>query len=281
MNRFDEILNQLRRHKEKIDKIVSHYRRSCAEKQEQYSETYYKLEQAKILGTARGNILGEQEDTRHSINLIIEEIQDDLKKWVQTPVQKSSLDLLVTLDTMGISLSETELEALADSLPNNYFAGRLIQHLAEKNKITSFKRFSKTSLDDYVAALRSVVAACDLFVDNYIGDSAPFPYELFSDSNRPKYDKLVASAATCSVLEGGSILYAALLWGDGVPNSSIKTKLSDSDRAALDRLYSGCRNDDDFSRKTAQIVNEAPALKELIALSSRYSKFMKDTTLEV
>ena len=33
MNRFDEILNQLRRHKEKIDKIVSHYRRSCAEKQ--------------------------------------------------------------------------------------------------------------------------------------------------------------------------------------------------------------------------------------------------------
>ena len=160
MNRFDEILNQLRRHKEKIDKIVSHYRRSCAEKQEQYSEPYYKLEQAKLLGTARGNILGEQEDTRHSINLIIEEIQDDLKKWVQTPVQKSSLDLLVTLDTMGISLSETELEALADSLPNNYFAGRLIQHLAEKNKITSFKRFSKTSLDDYVGALKSVISAC-------------------------------------------------------------------------------------------------------------------------
>ena len=274
MNRFDEILNQLRRHKEKIDKIVSHYRRSCAEKQEQYSETYYKLEQAKLLGTARGNILGEQEDTRHSINLIIEEIQDDLKKWVQTPVQKSSLDLLVTLDTMDIPLSETELEALADSLSNNYFAGRLIQHLAEKNKITSFKRFSKTPLDDYVAALRSVVAACDLFVDNYVGDSAPFPYELFSDSNRPKYDKLVASAATCNILEGGSILYAALLWGDGVPNSSIKTKLTEADTAALDRLYSGCRNDDDFSRKTAQIVNEAPALKELIELSPRYSKFL-------
>lgn len=281
MNRFNEILNQLRRHKEKIDAIVSNYRRRCTEMEERLSTNYYQLEQAKLLGTARGEIESAQYETRHSINLIVEEIQDDLKKWAQTPVQKSSLDLLVTLDTMGVPLSESELEALADSLPNNYFASKLIQHLAKKNKITSFQRFSKTSLDDYVKSLREVISACDLFINNYIGESAPFPYELFTDGNRPQSNKLVAIASTCNVLMGGSILYAVLLWGDGAPNSSIKTKLSDSDTAALDRLYSGCQTDNDFSRKTEQIMAEAPALKELIALSPRYSKFMKDTTLEV
>ena len=274
MNRFDEILNQLRRHKEKVDKIVSHYRGKCAEMEERLSTTYYQLEQAKILGTARGEIESAQYETRHSINLIVEEIQDDLRTWVQKPVQKSSLDLLVTLDTMGISLTESELEALADSLPNNYFAGRLIQHLAKKNKITSFKRFSKTPLDDYVGALKSVIGACDLFVNNYISESAPFPYELFTAENHPQNDKLVASAATCNVLKGGSILYAALLWGDGVPNSSAKTRLSEADRAALDRLYSGCQTDNDFSRMTDKILVEAPALKELIELSPRYSKYL-------
>lgn len=274
MNQFDEILKVLNLHKQKVDVIIAKYRRVCQEKQEKFSESYYKIECAKVLGESRSDFKAAQYNTRQSVNEIIEIIQGNLEEWVQKPVQKSSLDLLVTLDTMGISLTESELEALADSMPNNYFAGRIIEHLAKKNKINTFQKFSRVGLDGYISALKEVVGASEFFIRNYLGQTAPFPYELFDDSNRPTTNTLVSSAAGCSVLRGGSLLYAAVLWDGSIPNSNKKYELTEADKASLNRLYDGCNTDDDFSHMTKKILHEAPHLREMLVLSPQYSKYL-------
>lgn len=275
MNKFNDIIDELRFFKKQVDVIVANYQKTDKERKETYSEKFYETERAKNLAAAQVKLAEAQRSARFNINRIIKEIQQGLKEWVSTPITKSSLDMLVALDSMNVTLTATELETLAETVPNNYFAGKMIEHLANKNKITSY-RFSQIKIDDYTSALSRVIGSSEMFIKNYCGEKHPFCYELFGKENPPTSKTFVAIAGAGTVFESNSFLYASSLWSGGsIPDSKQRKELTKANEAALDKIFSGCKDEDSFQKKMDEVLFEAPYLKEKIELS-KYSKYLSD-----
>ncbi len=69
------------------------------------------------------------------LNSILNEVQDNLKAWLTTPVNDRLLNTICALHSCGVKLSHTELEALRDSLGSSYFGQKLMQKIAKDSRV--------------------------------------------------------------------------------------------------------------------------------------------------
>lgn len=271
MNRFSELLFALEIYKDDIDKIVSQYRKTDAADKQTYSTQTYAERHSQNVESARKKIKSRQLTMIDRANGIIDDIQDALKRWICPPVNDKQLPMLSTLLTSGMKLNGAEIEVLQQNANGNYFAGRLVDELAKHSGVKGIR--PQRSVEAYVAALKRVIFATDIFINGYLGQKSPFAKELLPGNVS---DHIIYAASACRIFSGeSSLLTAALLWdGDEVPVQSAKRTLTNDDRAIMDRMFEGCKTEMHYGAMAQKIVTENPEIKEILQLSEKYSQYL-------
>lgn len=271
MNRFTELLFALEIYKDDIDKIVSQYRKTDAADKQTYSAQTYAERHLQNVESARKKIKSRQLTMIDRANGIIDDIQDALKRWICPPVNDKQLPMLSTLLASGLKLNGAEIEVLQQNANGNYFAGRLVDELAKRSGVKGIR--PQRSVEAYVAALKRVTSAADIFINGYVGQKSPFAKELLPGNVS---DYIIYAASACCIFSGeSSLLTAALLWdGDDVPVQSAKRTLTNDDREIMDRMFEGCKTEMHYGAMAQKIVTENPEIKEILQLSEKYSQYL-------
>ncbi len=274
MNKFSELRTAVSLYKGRIDKIIGDYAEADKKAKEIYSESEYARRHAENLGKARSAFEGEQEAMIRRVNGVLEDIQEQLIEWVSAPVGNAAqLQLVQTLFLTGMKLSADEIEALQNSVGQNYFANKMVQSLAEKSGVKTKSRFD---LDVYSGALQNCKTELELFVSSYCGNQKIGIYrELLPDNHKPVSDKMPIIASSCKPLSGrSSLLLAGSIWsGDCLPGTD--SKISTTQRDLLDEVFDGCRSENDFRNVTERIIHELPEVKEVLA-QTKYKVYLKE-----
>ncbi len=276
MNGFDEIQKILKHHKDTVDNIITRYYEDDREPKERFKEDYYLSAHQKNLIDKQADLHVLQQKTADDLNFELNYIQEDLVKWVTRPMaDEKKFNLLMSMFSSGVELSEAEIEAFANVNGDSYFAARTLEKIAEKSGVSSPWKYCPFHLDDYISALQNIKNQCDVFVSGYVGEKPC--RDLFGSDNTPA-DYIINVASGClPFTQNSAVLAAQVLWSrDGVPITK-KQLLDETDWANLGRLY---EDTPDMGKRTEEIVRQNPELKNLIELSP-YKSFLKNTTDDV
>lgn len=267
MNDFSSIWLSLDIYRDKINSIVNEYRTADEKNRETYSVTYYKEEHAKLIAKYRDEIAREKEKIEDTLNTYFVNIQTALNKWISAPLPESKINMLYLVMQSGLKLNRAELEVLQGSVGNNYFGNRILSALAERDGILVKKGYG---LETYERILKDCISSVDVFVCGFYGSNPA--WELVPDNVNKHI--VTAAAAGTSLKDGCTLHKAALLWdGSSVPCS--KTKISSEDREILQKLYSGCNDDNAKVARTKELLSETPELKETLQLTE-YGRFIPE-----
>lgn len=273
MNRFSEIFEVLLYHKNEIDKIIRNYRKKDQKNREIYSDAMCDKLHEENLIDAKSSFDIRQHTTAVRINQIFDDLQNELKAWVNTPISRDQLSLISTLLSLDVKLSAGELQALESSLGNNYFAHKLAQKLAEASGLKGFK--AKYNLDHYTTMLKSVRNDAEIFIIAYCGDIKNYTPELLNVKDFINAKQLSYAAADAKCLKAdSSIMAASLIWsGDCIPCSH-KISLTSSEKENLEQMFAGCSTDAAKASRAKQLVQQMPLMRDVLESQPQYREFL-------
>ena len=273
LNEFLEIRAFLEDYKGGVDEIVAAYRAELEKAQATYSQAVFAEKHAQAIVSYTTKL----DDKRHlvavGINRRLDSLQEALKAWITEPVEAGQLQLITALDTVGVQLSEAEIEALAETVQTNYFAAKITGAIAQKSGINPPPEMPR--LDDYLKLLKDVRTECNMFLRYYVGGT-PLATELLAPEYRSP--QLCAAAATCSWQQPDSAVnIGALCWPGDRPAQKIKAlnieNAADAEiAAALDALI-GAVGPDQLQGRIEYLLKRYPLLKPVL-LASKYKGFL-------
>ena len=269
MNTFSAILNSLEVHRNKVDKLITEFRKQDASNRATFSDAYYKTSHEELVSKYKEKIAAEKSRASETVNLHIDNIQTSLNNWICSPISESTVNLLLLIKSSGMKLSMAEVEALEGKVGNSYFGNRLVTQLAQENGVSLPRE--RASLDVYERALKNCISASSIIVGGYYGD--PVEKSLMPNNVSPH---IAAAAAVGAPLQPeSSFEKAALLW-DGEKVPAPKTRLTADDTDIIDNMFSDCRGDDiKIGQKMNRILQESPELSDVMKLS-KYRQYVQD-----
>lgn len=278
MNGFDEIQKLLKHHKDSVDKIIVRYRKDDEEPQKKFKEDYFLSYHQNNLIEKQTAFYALQQKTADDINFQLDGIQDSLIRWVTRPMaDEKKFNLLMSMFSSGLKLSEAEIEAFSGSIGDSYFGARLVEQIAEKSGVVGSWTYCPFHLDTYISALKNIRNQCDIFVSGYCGEEPC--RDLFMSDNTPANYVINVAAGCRPFTQNSAVLAAQILWSkDGIPIAK-KQLLDETDWSNLRLLYENTPHDRMMER-TAEIVQQSPELKNLIELSP-YKSYLKNTKDDV
>lgn len=275
MNRFAEMMVALDCYKTRIDKIIREYRADQGKNEKIYNAQMCEKLKNESLAKRKAEYIEEQRNIAVRVNGILQDTQDCLKRWISAPVRADQLALLQAMVSTGIKLTPPELEALQESIGNNYFAWRLMQKVAETSGIRGFR--SRFNLEKYLSMLQRVKNEAEIFIAGYCGSGADYSPEFLNTEEYHNAKTLSYAASAAKVLSADSALsMAGVIWdGDNVPGSG-KTKLTSGEMETIDQMFAGCNTDDHKKTRAAQLVKDTPLLRDVLKITGKYREFLPE-----
>ena len=267
MNDFSSMWLSLDVHRDKVNKIIKEFREADKKNKERYSDSFYQEQHKELVEKYKEKIAGEKDRVTDTINTYIENMQDTLQKWIAAPLPESRLNLLNLIMGSGLKLNRAEFEVLSGYVGNNYFGRKILSALAEKEGIHIE---STPDISVYERLLKDCISSADVFISGFYGT---MPEWELVPSNTSKY--VVNAAAAGSPIKDGCALHKAALFWDGSSVPCSKTKISSEDREILQKLYSGCNDDNAKATRTKELLSETPELKETLELTE-YKQYISE-----
>lgn len=267
MNRFEELRNALEVYKDKADKIIMAYVSKETEAKARYNDATYQQEHVNYVQSHRQSLAQERSKAESRTSGILDDITNDLKKWVAAPVEPVFLSTLTAIKTAGIKLNRTEVQALREKAGGNFIAEKFIAAISKDSGIV----VRAASTEEWFETIQAVKNGVSTFLMGYCGERlegkellGPHYYNgvKYSD-NIPIH---IISNAQKILNPDSALTKAANIWGDGiVPIIDASAELSKEDKAYLDSLYRG--HEGDISRRTREILSINPELEDKLLLS--------------
>lgn len=269
MNKFSELYLSLKMYREDVDALVNDFIDEDTRNKKTYQNSVYLDLHKKGVDKYKAK-LDEARDLKvWRLNSILDEIQDNLKAWLVAPVNDRLLNTVSALYSFGVKLSDTEIEALRDSLSNSYWGQKLLQKIAKNSNIMLL---GVRDADSYVRMIANIKSGAEILLNYYCGSKMQGLELLEKDTNV----NLAAAACNPAILkDSSSLLQASLIWdGDGIP-SPRKKALTAEELEIVNRMYEGCNGTDAKKARTKEIISGNPEMWGIIGLSP-YGVFIEE-----
>jgi len=269
VNKFTELYFSLKGYKDDADGIIDGFLNEDSHDKKTYRNEVYLNLHTKKVETFKYKLDAARERKVGRLNSILNEVQDNLKCWLTTPINDRTLNTVCALHSCGVKLNDSEIEALRDSLGNSYFGQKLLQKIAKDSGVMLL---SVKNVDSYTRMISNIKISAELFVYNYCGSEMQGLELLGKEANV----NLAAASCNPAILKDGStLLQASLLWdGSGIPFPR-KKMLTREELAIISKMYEGFNGADAQKARTAEILASNPDMREVIGLSP-YAAFIED-----
>ncbi len=270
MNKFSELFLSLKMYREDVDALVNDFIDEDMRNKKTYQDAIYSEFHVKAVSKYKTKLDEARELKVWRVNGILDEIQDNLRGWLIAPINEKMLNTICALHSCDVKLSNTEIEALRDSLGGSYFGQRLIQKIAEDSGVMLL---GVKSAENFTRMISNIKSGAELFLNYYSGGKTQGLELLGDNANNVN---LAAASCNPAILKDNSVLLqASLLWdGSGVPSPRKKT-LTAEELDIVNRMYEGCNGTDAKKIRTAEILSGNPDMREIIGLSP-YSVFIEE-----
>jgi len=269
MNKFTELFFSLKSYQDDADEIINNFLSENAHDKKAFRNEVYLNLHAKKVETFKCKLDTARETKTRRLNSILNEVQDNLKAWLTTPINDRMLNTICALHTCGVQLTDTELGALQNALGNSYFGQKLIQKIAKDSGVMLL---GAQDADNFTRMISNIKSAAELFIFNYCGSKMQGLELLGKDAN---VNLAAASCVPAILKDNSTLLQASLLWdGCGIP-SPRKKSLTAEELDIVSRMYEGCAGTNAQKTRTKEILSTNPAMKEVLSLSP-YAAFIED-----
>lgn len=134
MNKFQKVKRIIENYQRKADKCFASYREKEAEARKTYSTEGFRDNFMQGTWVQMASEIWSKADLAIlEANNILDEAQEDFNKWVMTPLNAETTQVLNCINQFGLRLSLDELRVLEQNVRDSYFGCRIFQGLCEQN----------------------------------------------------------------------------------------------------------------------------------------------------
>ena len=162
----DKVIDTIRDGQKKIDLVLYDYKKKISELSSQYKPEFIEELTGTYQDTARMQIEDIRDDCKTAFNHAFGEIRAAVQSWVAEPIPGAVAGLLDDIRKNNLQLSNNELIALSEQCGSSYFAMRVLEQIASKQKVM-FPHFE--SLDELNKMLTTVESLSRDAIANYAG----------------------------------------------------------------------------------------------------------------
>ena len=162
MSKFQQIKEIIAQYQQQADKIINEYKQKLEYAKDRYSKSVYMDKAAEILAKHGGALLSEQCSAKNEVEILVEEIESDFRKWMTRPIKADILQTLAAIKEYGVTLTRSELEVFKTELQESFFGLQILSKIAEKAGFyipaPKMQDFTRELKDAKAAAINAVTA---------------------------------------------------------------------------------------------------------------------------
>ena len=162
MSKFQQIKEIVAQYQQRADKIINEYKQKLEYAKDRYTEHVYTCKAAEILAKHGGALLSEQVSAKNEVEILVEEIESDFRKWMTKPIKADTLQTLSAIKEYGITLTRSELEVFKTEMQESFFGLQILSKIAEKAGFyipaPKMQDFTRVLKDAKAAAINAVTA---------------------------------------------------------------------------------------------------------------------------
>ncbi len=257
MTGFGQIKAVVTEYQEKADRHFRDYSKRIERARQRYSDEAFREESRKIWIDVGSKVDVAREIAKNEIDLIVEDIEKDFRKWLVKPLDGNLIQTLNCIKNFEIHLGIEELRVLEEETKNSFFGSRIFSEIAKENGYYVKTPDSKT----FMSALKRVHDNAVTAVTAYAGHYPDLIGKDLLEEDKPVYALVMASNF---LTKNDSIKEAEELWG--ISDIPREFKLSKEEEKRIYDLIGNIENETEKQERIKQLSSVEPDFMDKLAL---------------